>query len=97
MTKGEGIYASTKWGLLGFTECLFEELREYGIKVSAILPGWCNTNQPRRYNKDKINWDKTVQPSDVGNAVKFILSSSDTVCPFKICLWPQRDPRKAKL
>lgn len=95
--KGEGIYASTKWGLLGFTECLFEELREDGIKVSAILPGWCNTDQPRRYNKDKINWDKTVQPSDVGKTVRFILTASDTVCPFKICLWPQRDPKKSRL
>ena len=61
LTKGEAIYASTKWGLLGFTECSFKELKESGMKVSAILPGWCNTNQPQRYNEDEINWDKTVQ------------------------------------
>ena len=95
----KGIYASTKWGLLGFAECIFEELREYGIKVSAILPGWANTDQPRKYNKNKVNWSKCVQPSDIGEAVKYILNCSDTVCPFKLCLWPQKDPQlpKAKL
>eukprot|EP01084_Bolivina_argentea_P085408 154359_1 len=95
--KNKGIYASSKWGLLGFTECIFDELREYGIKVSAILPGWANTDQPRKYNKGKVNWSKCVQPSDVGEAVKYILTCSDTVCPFKLCLWPQRDPTKSKL
>eukprot|EP01084_Bolivina_argentea_P181126 312863_1 len=95
--KGEGVYASTKWGLMGFTECLFEELCEDGIKVCAILPGWTNTDQPRKYNLNKINWNLCVQPSDVGQAVKYILNCSDTVCPFKLCLWPQRNPEKSKL
>ena len=88
----KGIYASTKWGLLGFAECLFDELCEYGIKVSAILPGWSNTAQPRKYNANKVDWSKCIQPSDLGDAVKFILNSSQTVCPFKLCLWPQRNP-----
>jgi NAD(P)-dependent dehydrogenase (short-subunit alcohol dehydrogenase family) len=32
-------YATTKWGLIGFTKTLSRELGEYGIRVNAILPG----------------------------------------------------------
>jgi NAD(P)-dependent dehydrogenase (short-subunit alcohol dehydrogenase family) len=32
-------YATTKWGLIGFTKTLAIELGEFGIRVNAILPG----------------------------------------------------------
>lgn len=33
------VYATTKWGLIGFTKTLSRELGEFGIRVNAILPG----------------------------------------------------------
>ena len=32
-------YATSKWGLIGFTKTLARELGEFGIRVNAILPG----------------------------------------------------------
>jgi NAD(P)-dependent dehydrogenase (short-subunit alcohol dehydrogenase family) len=32
-------YATTKWGLIGFTKTLSRELGPFGIRVNAILPG----------------------------------------------------------
>jgi len=32
-------YATTKWGLIGFTKTLSIELGQYGIRANAILPG----------------------------------------------------------
>jgi NAD(P)-dependent dehydrogenase (short-subunit alcohol dehydrogenase family) len=32
-------YATTKWGLIGFTKTLSMELGQFGIRVNAILPG----------------------------------------------------------
>ncbi len=32
-------YATTKWGIVGFTKTLAIELGEFGIRVNAILPG----------------------------------------------------------
>ncbi|MBA6112871.1 SDR family oxidoreductase [Pseudomonas asiatica] len=32
-------YATSKWGLIGFTKSLSRELGGYGIRVNAILPG----------------------------------------------------------
>lgn len=34
-----GSYAISKWAMLGFTKCLREELKDYHIKVTSILPG----------------------------------------------------------
>lgn len=32
-------YATSKWGLIGFTKSLSRELGEFGIRVNSILPG----------------------------------------------------------
>jgi NAD(P)-dependent dehydrogenase (short-subunit alcohol dehydrogenase family) len=32
-------YATTKWGLIGFTKTLLGELGEFGVGVNVILPG----------------------------------------------------------
>src|SRR5436309_2963585 len=33
-------YSASKFGLIGFTQSLYEEVREEGIKVAVILPGF---------------------------------------------------------
>lgn len=47
-----GSYAISKFALLGFTKVLREELKEYGIRVTAILPGATKTS----------SWEETEQP-----------------------------------
>jgi short-subunit dehydrogenase len=34
-----GSYAISKWAMLGFTKCLRQELKEFNIKVTSVLPG----------------------------------------------------------
>lgn len=34
-----GSYAISKWAMLGFTKCLRQELKDYNIKVTSVLPG----------------------------------------------------------
>jgi short-subunit dehydrogenase len=34
-----GSYAISKWAMLGFTKCIREELKEFNIKVTSVLPG----------------------------------------------------------
>src|SRR6185437_4933761 len=36
---GGSLYCASKWGLLGLTYCMAEDLRAYGIRVTAICPG----------------------------------------------------------
>lgn len=41
---GFGIYCATKFAVIGFTEGLAIEAKPFGIKVTAVLPGYFRTN-----------------------------------------------------
>jgi NAD(P)-dependent dehydrogenase (short-subunit alcohol dehydrogenase family) len=41
---GWGIYCSTKFAMAGFTEALAEEVKEFGIKVTVVYPGYFKTD-----------------------------------------------------
>lgn len=49
-----GSYAITKFALLGFSKCLREELKPYGIRVTAVMPGATRTR----------SWDGTDLPDE---------------------------------
>jgi short-subunit dehydrogenase len=38
-----GSYAISKFAMLGFSKCLREELRNYDIRVTAVMPGATKT------------------------------------------------------
>jgi 3-oxoacyl-[acyl-carrier protein] reductase len=42
-TAGLAAYCASKWGVLGFTKALAEELRGSGLQTLAILPGTVDT------------------------------------------------------
>ncbi len=42
--EGQSAYIASKWGALGFTHCLREELRPRGIRVIALMPGATETD-----------------------------------------------------
>jgi len=42
------VYAATKWGVEGFSESLYNELRPYNIAVKIIEPGFIETDFYRR-------------------------------------------------
>lgn len=43
-TRGVSAYCATKYGVLGFSECLRAEMSDQDIGVSVICPGMINTN-----------------------------------------------------
>jgi 3-oxoacyl-[acyl-carrier protein] reductase len=83
-------YSASKFGLIGFTQSLYEEVREYGIKVAVILPGFVDT--PLIPPNRQLDRSKMIQPADVAQTVHFILTSPPTCCPIEITLRPQKSP-----
>lgn len=83
-------YSASKFGLIGFTQSLYEEVREHGIKVSVILPGFVDT--PLIPPNRQLDRSKMIQADDIAQAVHYILSSSATCCPVEIAVRPQRTP-----
>jgi len=83
-------YSASKFGLIGFTQSLYEEVREYGIKVSVILPGFVDT--PLIPPNRQLDRSKMIQADDVAQAVHYVLTSPPTCCPVEITVRPQRTP-----
>jgi len=83
-------YSASKFGVIGFTQSLYEEVREHNIKVSIILPGFVDT--PLIPPNRQLDRSKMIQPSDIADAVYYVLTSSATCCPVEITVRPQRTP-----
>lgn len=83
-------YSATKFGLIGFTQSLYEEIREHRIKVCVILPGFVDT--PLIPPTRQLDRSKMIQADDVAQAVHYVLSSPPTSCPVEITLRPQQTP-----
>ncbi len=86
---GGGIYCASKWGLLGLTQCLAEDLRPHGIRVSAVCPGSVNTDFSPHAGKDVT---KMLQPEDVAHAVETILTQEPRSFISEILLRPAQKP-----
>jgi 3-oxoacyl-[acyl-carrier protein] reductase len=86
---GGGIYCASKWGLLGLTECMAEDLRAYGIRVSAICPGSVATEFSPHTGKDP---GKMLQPEDIAHAVEMIVTQSPRSFISEILLRPTQKP-----
>jgi len=83
-------YSASKFGLIGFTQSLYEEVREHSIKVAVILPGFVDT--PLIPPNRQMDRSKMIQADDIAQTVLFVLTSPGTCCPVEITVRPQRTP-----
>ncbi|NIM93771.1 MAG: SDR family NAD(P)-dependent oxidoreductase [Anaerolineales bacterium] len=71
-------YCASKFGLLGFTEAVSEEVAdEYGINVNALCVGGVDTKMAREaiaYAGYDLDWEKVMQPEDIADACIFLAS-----------------------
>jgi 3-oxoacyl-[acyl-carrier protein] reductase len=84
-----GIYCASKWGVVGLSGCMAEDLREYGIRVSVICPGSVATEFSSRGAKDA---SKVLSPEDVTHAVEAIVTQGPRSFLSEIHLRPLRKP-----
>jgi NAD(P)-dependent dehydrogenase (short-subunit alcohol dehydrogenase family) len=88
--SGEAAYAAAKFGLLGFTQSLYDEVHNRGIKVTAICPGVVDTTLiPPNARVDRA---KFLQPEDIADLVYQVVISPFRMCPREIIVEPQYDP-----
>jgi short-subunit dehydrogenase len=83
-------YSASKFGLIGFTQSLFEEVRERNIIVAVILPGFVDT--PMIPPVKHLDRSKMIQADDVAQAILYILKAPATACPVEITIRPQQTP-----
>jgi 3-oxoacyl-[acyl-carrier protein] reductase len=86
---GGGIYCASKWGLLGLTECMAEDLRGYEIRVSAVCPGSVATDFSPHGKKDI---SKMLQAEDIALVVEMILRQAPQSFIREVLLRPTQKP-----
>ncbi|MDG4882037.1 SDR family NAD(P)-dependent oxidoreductase [Mesorhizobium sp. WSM4884] len=67
-----GAYASSKFGMLGFTQVTDAEGVEFGVKATAVCPGAVDTQQRAENHVD--DHSKLLLPEDVADYVAFIVT-----------------------
>ncbi|MAZ38199.1 SDR family oxidoreductase [Salibacteraceae bacterium] len=81
MRKRAVSYSLSKQALYSYTKILRSELRDYDVKVTAILPGSTNTAS---WDGLDAPVDDFVQPEDVANGVLMAIKSNGLVEEFEI-------------
>lgn len=88
-------YSATKYAIIGYSEGIRNELKDFGIKVATICPGMVKT---KFFSAEEIQRRKrllngrnpaTMQPEDISRIVRFIIEESPncniqdvTIVPF---------------
>jgi short-subunit dehydrogenase len=83
-------YGATKAGLMSFSRNLFDEVRKYGVGVTAILPDMTDTALYRNadFGPDEQP-EAHLNPEDVADEVELALSAREGTCVQEIVLRPQ--------
>jgi NADP-dependent 3-hydroxy acid dehydrogenase YdfG len=94
---GSGVYNMTKWGVVGFSEALRQECARAGVRVTAIEPGWVDT-ELQGHNEhpavvaamdrliDKI--DKVLEPEDIARTILFAVTQPQHVSINEVLIRP---------
>ena len=82
-------YNASKFGLIGFSEALMQEVRHDGIRVTYIMPGSVATPG---FSSGAAEWK--IQPEDIGRIVLDLLATPDRTLPSRVEVRPSRPPKK---
>lgn len=82
---GGSAYAASKYAVTGFSESLFHEVRDHGIRVSILFPGSVSSE-----STDREEW--RISPEDVGETCAHILEAGENNCLHQVEIRPRRRP-----
>lgn len=81
-------YCASKFGVVGFSKCMADELRRYGIKFTLFYfggvdsPFWDNVSL-------KVDRSKMLNTETAANAIMFALSADPQAVPMEINIQPE--------
>jgi NAD(P)-dependent dehydrogenase (short-subunit alcohol dehydrogenase family) len=97
----DAVYCASKFGVVGLSESLAEEMKQFGIKVSAVLPDAVDT--PLWDQNGPISApDPSLAPDRVAAVIEYLLSmprdvtlGDVVILPFRTRRRKKQDPQKA--
>jgi 3-oxoacyl-[acyl-carrier protein] reductase len=91
---GGAAYNASKFGLIGFSEALMQEVRYEHIRVSCIMPGSVNTEFGQSGEEDAARTWKLL-PEDVAETVAHLLETDPRALPSRVEIRPS-EPKKVR-
>jgi 3-oxoacyl-[acyl-carrier protein] reductase len=91
---GGAAYNASKFGLVGLSEATMLDLRKFGVRVSAILPGSVDTDfgdREARGERKEQSWK--LRPEDIAATVLHLLSYPQRALPSQVEIRPSRPPK----
>lgn len=85
-------YNASKFGLTGFSQAIMLDLRQYGIRVSTIMPGSVATHFNNHTPNDADAWK--IQPEDIGEMIASLMKLDSRTLPSKIEVRPSMPSSK---
>ncbi len=81
-----GSYSISKYALFGMTKVLREELKEYNIKVTAVLPGATRTSS---WDGIDLPEERFIKPEDVADSIFSVYALSPNTVVEELLIRPQ--------
>ncbi|RKX96589.1 MAG: hypothetical protein DRP84_00655 [Spirochaetes bacterium] len=73
--SGLAVYTAGKHAVEGFSRALWNEVKEYGIKVSIIAPAMINTEWAKKAGIEKpFTSGKMIEPEDIAHIIEFLIT-----------------------
>ena len=85
-------YAATKYAVTGFSQSLFQEVRDLGIKVTTIFPGSVDSASHRHAEGGDYSWK--VSPEEIGQACSYVLRGDPSTVISELEIRPLNRPPK---
>jgi NADP-dependent 3-hydroxy acid dehydrogenase YdfG len=85
------VYCASKFGVVGFTESLAEEVRQHGIRAAIICPGSTDSGFSPSNHAGKAR-EKMLRPDDIAHAVRAIVTQEPNSFISEIILRPTQKP-----
>jgi len=86
---GEGAYDASKFGYVGLSESLYREVAREGISVTAICPGWVNTEMAQQGGAT-LSAEEMIQPEDILKTIQWVLELAPNTCVREVVLEPSK-------
>lgn len=87
--KNHAIHCAVRHAQAGFAKALFEDVRESGVRVTLVHPGFVNTSTVK---SDGVDTAKMIQIEDIAEMIATGITLPNTSCVTEFTMRPQRSP-----
>ena len=81
-------YSASKFGVVGFSKCIAEELKRFGVKITLFYFGGIDSSFWDKVNL-KVDRSKMLSCETAANAIFYALSAEPQAIPMEINIQPE--------